>query len=333
MQRIDHVIYLANLQATFQNPTNSQFQSSELDKIKNLESIQYFRDNEINKTTLEPSLRNVKVIRKNGDTLNVDLVRFYATGDTKYNPYLNDGDRIIVPNLDDKYNSILISGAVKLEGEYEYSNADSSRNIFDVCQGLKSIADSNSIDFYRWNRNNKEYIHKKYTFKEMIDLNFKLNPNDQIVVREVYPREKSRTVLIKGEVKWPGLYPIIKGKTKLSEIIDLAGGFTDKASMQMSKIIRYPINLDITENNPDYYRLALMRLSEMDPLQIEYYNYENAIKREFVILSRLKRKGFQFQLGAIKSIISKDLSGRVEKFQFQLGAIKSKYSQGSISSS
>ena len=116
----------------------------------------------------------------------------------------------------------------------------------------------------------------------MIDLNFKLNPNDQIVVREVYPREESRTVLIKGEVKWPGLYPIIKGKTKLSEIIDLAGGFTDKASMQMSKIIRYPINLDITENNPDYYRLALMRLSEMDPLQIEYYNYENAIKREFV---------------------------------------------------
>ncbi len=36
---------------------------------------------------------------QNGERLVVDLMRYYATGDTQYNPYLQDGDRLYVPTF------------------------------------------------------------------------------------------------------------------------------------------------------------------------------------------------------------------------------------------
>ena len=46
-----------------------------------------------------PALRNVTVERQNGERLAVDLMRYYATGDPQYNPYLRDGDRLYVPTF------------------------------------------------------------------------------------------------------------------------------------------------------------------------------------------------------------------------------------------
>ncbi|MEM9999042.1 MAG: polysaccharide biosynthesis/export family protein, partial [Bacteroidota bacterium] len=38
-----------------------------------------------------PALRNVLVMHKDGSRSRIDLMRYYATGDTRFNPYLRDG--------------------------------------------------------------------------------------------------------------------------------------------------------------------------------------------------------------------------------------------------
>jgi protein involved in polysaccharide export with SLBB domain len=46
------------------------------------------------------------------------------------------------------------------------------------------------------------------------------------------------TVILEGEVKRPGSYPIIRDSTTLSQVIARAGGFTKYAALNASKIIR-----------------------------------------------------------------------------------------------
>jgi len=109
-----------------------------------------------------------------------------------------------------------------------------------------------------------------------------LRPGDRIVVRKLLQREAPYSVIIKGEVARPGLYPITHGSTLLSSIIDIAGGFTDIAFLVDAKVIRFNEPIDKLESNPDYVRLFDMRLSDMGIFDREYFNLEAILKRNLV---------------------------------------------------
>jgi protein involved in polysaccharide export with SLBB domain len=285
VQRVDQVIYLANLENKIASAAITQEQTREREKINRPDYIDYVDDKELLKTNLEMSLRNIKVIRQNNDTLIVDLARYYATGDYKYNPYLNEGDRVIVPNQDLPGNSLTIQGAVRLEGTYEYNYRDSLSTMMDLAQGPTAYADLENIELYRFNETEGSYskfVIDYFTIQKDRSKDIKLKARDRVVVREKFPRNKPLSVVVKGEVVKPGLYPIVKDKTKLTDVIEMANGFTKDASLSESRIIRFPTNLDKTKNNPDYERLFNMRLGTMDEEDRQYFNLEYAIKRNFV---------------------------------------------------
>lgn len=283
VQRVDQVVYLANLTSAAELSSMSAEQSQKKEMLKTPDAIQYFNDNQQLNPDLEMSLRNIKLIRRNGDTLLVDLVSFYATGNVENNPYLNDGDRIIVPNLDLEGNSLTVSGAVRLKGTYEYSPNDKMSKVLDIAQGTTAYADLENVDYYTLTPDGFNY--RKVNLQAIISKeadDISLKAGDRIVIREHYPRNKARSITIKGEVVKPGLYPIIKNQTKLSEVINTAGGFTDLASLNQAKIIRYRDNLDKALNNPDYQRILEMRLSDLDEEERAYFNLEAAVKRNLL---------------------------------------------------
>ncbi len=289
-QRVDAAVYQANLTSKLQQTSIDKFNPQEQrDLLNRSDVITYFGNDKLTEEPLKISLRNIKVVRNNGnDTVNVDLIRYYATGNTRFNPFLQDGDRIIVPNLNLKGNSITISGAVRLEGTYEFLEGDSLSSVFEIAQGPQALADLEKVDLYRMNPRTGEVSHFVVNFKKIKSGKAKdiaLQPNDRIVVREIYPRPLPLSVTIKGAVKKPGLYPILKNKTTLSEVIKQAGGFLPEASLAESKIIRTKGVLDVAFENPDYERLVKMRLSDMDKEQREYYNFEAAIKRKTVAVN------------------------------------------------
>lgn len=288
VQRVDQAIYLANLEPKMAAAIITQQQAEEKEKLNRPDYIDYIGDENLIKKDINMSLRNIQLIRSNGDTLIVDLVRYYATGDKKYNPYLNEGDRIIVPNQNLNGNSLTIQGAVKLEGTFEYNENDSLSAMMALAQGATAIADLKNVELFRLNKNNGQYDKIVIDFNELLKDKTKdipLKADDRVVVREIYPRVQPQSIVIKGEVVKPGLYPIIKNKTTLTNVIEMAGGFTNNATLREARIIRFPENMDNTLNNADYERLFNLRLSTMDEEDRYYYNLESAIKRNFVSVS------------------------------------------------
>lgn len=285
VQRADQVIYQANLQSPVAASKLSLLEEQKKNLAERDEVLKYYRDDEQDQPPLNFSLRNIKLIRKTGDTLAVDLVRYYATGNTRFDPLLQDGDRIIVPNLNLEGNSLTITGAVRLQGTYEFFPGDSLSSIFEIAQGPTGYADLEQVDLYRTDPRTGQISHQvidytKIQRREIPDL--PLQPMDRIVVREKYPREFPHSVRIRGEVVRPGLYPITRNGTRLSEIIRLAGGFTPYAALANARIIRWDEPLDKLEFNPDYQRLFDMRLSDMNATDREYFNFEALLKRNLV---------------------------------------------------
>ena len=76
--------------------------------------------------------------------------------------------------------------------------------------------------------------------QRLYDKNFFVNPQVLVNVKEYGGR-----VLVSGEVRQPGIYPVGQGLTVLSATV-LAGGFTDFASLGKAKIVR-PVKNGRTE--------------------------------------------------------------------------------------
>jgi polysaccharide export outer membrane protein len=69
-----------------------------------------------------------------------------------------------------------------------------------------------------------------------------LVPGDRIVVLQPPDLRKNYVVNITGEVQYPGSYPITLDRTRLSEVLRLAGGFTERASLQGSELLRSSVD-------------------------------------------------------------------------------------------
>ncbi len=282
VQRVDQVIYQANLQMNIASSKLSMVEEAQKELAQRDEVLKYYRSDELNQQSLNFSLRNIKLIRSSGDTLAVDLVRYYATGNTRFDPLLLDGDRIIVPNLNLDGNSLTISGAVRLQGTYEFFPGDSISSIFEIAQGPTGYADMEHVDLYRIDAQTGQFSHQVIDYTKIISRespDIALLPMDRIIVREKFPREFPHSVRIIGEVMRPGLYPISRNHTRLSRVVNMSGGFTQFAYLANTKVIRLTEPLDKLELNPDYQRLSDMRLSDMNATDREYFNFEALLQR------------------------------------------------------
>ena len=83
------------------------------------------------------SLRRIEITRRSGQKLAADLLLYDLKGDTKNNPYLSDGDIIVVP-----FESFVatISGAVQRPGRYELVGTKDIAELVNAAGGLRSTA-------------------------------------------------------------------------------------------------------------------------------------------------------------------------------------------------
>jgi protein involved in polysaccharide export with SLBB domain len=242
--------------------------------------VNYFNQEKLEKD--EYSLRNIKVFRRNGDTIKVDLVKYFSMGDIESNPYLRDGDIVFIPKEDLEANSIAIYGEVNNPGLFEYCKGDKITTALRIALGNLEKADLKNVELTRldedWSGFNTSIVNLEAIIEKKAE-DIELLPGDRIFIRPLYKTKQVKEIEIKGEVFSPGKYPIIKGKTKLTDVIKLAGGFTEYASLAEAKIIRKSISDDKIQQNPDYVRLENMRLGAVDKLDVEYITLEEALKR------------------------------------------------------
>ncbi len=219
----------------------------------------------------ETSTRNILLIRRNGDTLRVDLPKFYASGDDRFNPFLMDGDVIQVPKRDITRSFVSILGSVNLPGDYEYVDNDGLLDLIAIAGGLSPIADENQIILSRVDGVGNLVNENVYSLNDIRSGKIqspRVERGDRIYVRNRPTVMRRFEVIIAGEVQNPGSYPISAGKTRLSTAIQEAGGCTDRALLTGAYVLRAEDKLkDVLDPRLELVR-ALRTRSARTPRQL-----------------------------------------------------------------
>ena len=217
------------------------------------------------------SKRNIQVKRRDGTILWVDLEKFQRAGDYKRNPYLQEGDVIFIPARQNEIGRLGIYGAVRLPGEFEFCPGDSLFDLIELGQGVRDDALLEEAELQRLNPDGSAQT-IKLNLSELYASNpgphnIPLQAEDRVFIRfKPNPYAQAEATIL-GEIKLPGSYPIQEGKTKLTDLVSLAGGFTPKASLAETRMYRTS-----SANLPDNDVMKLIQASpgSLKPDEFEY---------------------------------------------------------------
>jgi polysaccharide export outer membrane protein len=234
----------------------------------------------------ESSTRNILLIRKNGDTLRVDLPKYYATGDDRLNPFLFDGDVIQVPRRDILRSFVSARGAVNLPDDYEYAEGDRLLDLIAIAGGFSGVADQDQITLTRIDTEGNlvsEVVYSAAAIRTGKQENPELSRGDVIFVKMRPTVMRRFEVHVAGEVRSPGSYPIITGKTKLSSVIRDAGGLTDHALPSGAILLRSQGKLtEGVDQRLEFVRA--LRTHQLGLLDSLLYLYELKVGRDPVVV-------------------------------------------------
>lgn len=163
------------------------------------------------------SYRDVRVIRDGEVIGNIDLYDIFILGKPNYGPKLRSGDSIFIERAKILVN--VVSG-VNRPHVYELKSNENFSHAINFANDFKSTANLNYITVQRLENGEIKFI----DLKEDALSKLTVKDRDIINVREYV----FGSVTIKGAVNSPGEYSISPG-TRLSEIIDAAGGYKSTA--------------------------------------------------------------------------------------------------------
>jgi polysaccharide export outer membrane protein len=209
-------------------------------------------------------IRNIQIISKDGSLRFCDYLSFLRFGDLKQNPYLKNGDIVIIDKVD---KTVLITGDVKYSGRYEYKEGETVKELIDLAGGLLFKARKDSIEVISFESSGQKQYSKYYSYDFIQSNPLKLKYSDQVLVREISEFYEEQWVNIDGKIKFPGLYKIIKNKTTLSEIVNQAGGFLEDASLKDATLFR--VDAD-SIYDPEFERISLIPRVDMTDDEYDY---------------------------------------------------------------
>lgn len=229
------------------------------------------------------STRSIILRRKSNPNRFVDLDRFYALRESGDNPFLHEGDLIIVPPLALDQSSVSIFGAVNAPKAYEYRKGDSLGTLIRIAQGLTPSADLSNVELTRFaiDGTSESTTIDATNIVAGTAPDIALNNKDRVVVREIPDTRRDFKVQVWGEVRFPGMYPITRDSTRLSEIIGRAGGFTEFASLRLAELERRQLTAqglgaDLGQESRQNLRMTDQLVT---PEERQYYELESGLRR------------------------------------------------------
>lgn len=201
-----------------------------LQEIKDLEAVKYVA-----------SKRSILLRHRDGTEQRVDLLKFFAAQIDECNPYLREGDVVIIPRIDPRKNVFAVYGQVNTPGRFEFVAGDSLTDAVRIAHGLTPLGMGERAIFSRLNADGTALTSREVDIPAILagtQPNILLEPGDRIVVQRRADQREDYNVDVRGEVRFPGTYPITKNHTRLSEVIRQAGGFTENAALHFASLTR-----------------------------------------------------------------------------------------------
>lgn len=249
----------------------------------------------LNSQGLNPTadLRNI-IIRSNDlSEKKCDFLSFLRFGDKTFNPYLQEGDVVIINRID---RVIQISGEVPYPAIYEFVEGQTADQLIKLAGGFLTEAKKDTIELIRFADDGKNQLSTYYSLDEIMHGNVFLKNKDHLIVRKIPEYLIDNYVHILGYVKYPGWYKITKDKTTLTDIIQEAGGFLKDASLNEAKLIRVE---DKALPDPEFERLKLMLVADMTEDEYDYFK------------SKSRQRGGDVVLDFEKLFVKKDSSENI----------------------
>ena len=164
---------------------------------------------------------------------------------------LQNEDVVFIPTQEElrKERTFSISGAVMNPGTFEYADNTTIEDLIVQAGGLKDQASLMRVEVTRVIRDPMatkkiDVYSKKFHFniKEGLligaDRSFLLEPYDHVTIYSSPVFNQARSVNVHGEVNWEGGVTLIQKNTRLSDIIEMVGGFTDHAYLKGATLLR-----------------------------------------------------------------------------------------------
>jgi len=208
----------------------------------------------------------------------VDLELFNVTGDSRYNPFVEDGDRVIVPA---RLAEVAARGGVNREGFFEFVPGDRVSDLLALCLGLAPGHDPGRTVVFRLLGSGRARQSIPVDLAAIAagdsTADLALEPEDWLVVREQADRANTSAVRVTGQVVSPGYYVVEKGRTRLRDVIEWAGGITEDASLWKARVYR-AADPDLTPGgrleaplDPEFERIKTIPVSERTREEDQYF--------------------------------------------------------------
>jgi polysaccharide biosynthesis/export protein len=188
--------------------------------------------------------------------LSADLTAALAAPTSAANPVLAQRDRVIVfdfasgrerilqplieelklqAGLDRPTELVRVEGRVKVAGEYPLEPGMRVTDLLRAGGGLDSAAYGGSAELTRYTIGDAGVRQTHLIPVDLAavrrgdaDANLLLHPFDYLIVKEAPDWTNQESVTVRGQVRFPGIYPIRAGET-LSQVLERAGGLTSLA--------------------------------------------------------------------------------------------------------
>ena len=178
----------------------------------------------------------------------VDLELYRVTGDSRFNPFVEDGDLIIVPP---RQGAVTLSGALARPGNFEFVAGDRVSDLLLLGLGPAPYYDPEKVVLFRYADDMKTMESFPGDIKGIMRkdsrADFLLQEGDWLVFRSLQDYREPSTASVAGEVAFPGPYVIKKNVTTLRDLIEMAGGFTEDASLYQARVFRSPTETETAD--------------------------------------------------------------------------------------
>ena len=164
---------------------------------------------------------------------------------------LQNNDILYIPSIHDlkDIGTVKIHGEVARPGEYVFSAHMTIEDLVIEAGGLKESASTERVDVTRRIRDPKSEVETsllsqtfRFALKDGFIIDgtpgFELEPYDEVYIRKSPAYSDQNNVTIKGEVLYPGEYGMTHKTTRLSDIIEMAGGLTSHSYIKGASLIR-----------------------------------------------------------------------------------------------
>lgn len=222
------------------------------------------------------SVRKIILLQNDGKTYKkVDLLKYFFLGDKNANPYVLGGDQIIIPTRNEN-EVISIFGEIPSPGDYEYTDTDSLSTLIRFGKGFYNTSFLDSVELFRFDEN-KGFVSIYLDLNSWVGIinsnenlpgDIALKPGDRVIIKRRPDWIENKYATITGEVLYPGKYAIDGLTTRVSDILEKAGGVTENANVESASLIRYS---EKESEDKEMERLKRIPYNELSQNELRYF--------------------------------------------------------------